>query len=111
MCARQRHHYLLSTSKRIVVVAQIFERSYAFRVTAHTAEADTGMWNTNSSTCLTIAATKHLTYLGSTVSEDFDEKYEVRRRVAARNRIYSILDKILKNILVSQSTKFMLYKP
>ena len=48
--------------------------------------------------------------LGSTVIEDRDEKEEIRRRIAAGNRAYSALNKILKIRLVRQSKMFRLYK-
>ena len=47
-------------------------------------------------------------YLSSTVSEDLHENEEIRR-IAARNRAYFALNKILKSKLGSQSTKFRLF--
>ena len=46
----------------------------------------------------------------STVSAAFDEKEEIRTRIATRNRAHFALHKILKSRIVSQSMKFRLYK-
>ena len=55
-------------------------------------------------------AVSNFQYFGSTVSEGLYGKEEIRERIAATNRAYFALSKILRTRVVTQSTKFRLYK-
>ncbi|XP_066906239.1 uncharacterized protein [Halyomorpha halys] len=53
---------------------------------------------------------RSFTYLGSIINENQDEKEEVKSRIAAGNRAYFSIVRLIKSRLVSRTTKFTLYK-
>ncbi|XP_066909145.1 uncharacterized protein [Halyomorpha halys] len=53
---------------------------------------------------------RSFTYLGSISNENQDEEEEVKRRIAAGNRAYFSIVRLIKCRLVSRTTKFTLYK-
>ncbi|XP_066903488.1 uncharacterized protein [Halyomorpha halys] len=53
---------------------------------------------------------RSFTYLGSIINENQDEEEEVKSRIAAGNRAYFSIVKLIKSRLVIRTTKFTLYK-
>ncbi|XP_066902399.1 uncharacterized protein [Halyomorpha halys] len=53
---------------------------------------------------------RSFTYLGSIINENQDEEEEVKSRIAARNRAYFSIVRLIKSRLVSRITKFTRHK-
>ncbi|XP_066907104.1 uncharacterized protein [Halyomorpha halys] len=53
---------------------------------------------------------RSFTYLGSIINENQDEEEEVKSSIAAGNRAYFFIVRLIKSRLVSRTTKFTLYK-
>ena len=59
---------------------------------------------------LIIEEGKGFRYLGATISEDTNEKAEIRRKVTVANKAYIALITTFKSIVIHRQTKMGIYK-